>query len=222
MKTIGIMANGPTDLLPDLDELKSHIDIWIGADGGALTLIDRNIYVDFALGDFDSINDEEKRIIRESAGHFSQFPSQKDETDLELALNKAFELNAEKIYLLGVTGGRLDHTLINIQTLYLLKQRKIDGVIIDRYNKLEMTTAGKYDVLNEEEYPYLSFIPLTPIVRGMTLEGFYYPLNNEDLMMGSTLCISNKLLSEKGTFLYEEGILLLVKSRDSSDNPIPL
>lgn len=222
MRTIGVMANGPLGLLPDLTTIKDSIDIWIGADGGALTLINNNINVDYAVGDFDSITLNEKNIIKKQAKYFNQYPSEKDETDLEIALNKAFELNADEIYLFGVTGGRLDHTLVNIQTLFLLNQRKIKGVIIDRYNKLELTTPGKHDVINEEKYPNISFIPLTSYVKGITLEGFYYPLTNENLVMGSTLCISNKLLSKKGTFLYEEGILLLVKSRDSTVNPIPL
>src|SRR5699024_3725345 len=144
------------------------------------------------------------------------------QTDLEIALNKAFELNANKIYLFGVTGGRLDHTLVNIQTLNLIENRKIKGIMVDRYNRLELTTPGKHIVAKEKEYPNISFLPLTRVVEGLTLSGFYYPLTNERVMMGSTLCISNKLLSNKGTFFYEEGILLLIKSRDSSINPIPL
>ncbi|MBU5467693.1 thiamine diphosphokinase [Virgibacillus sp. MSJ-26] len=221
MKTIGVMANGPEELLPDLSDLKNEIDIWIGADGGALTLMKNNINVDYAVGDFDSITSQEKNMIKKSANHFYQYPSEKDETDLEIALNKAFDLNTEKIYLFGVTGGRLDHTLINIQTLFTIKQRNIQAIIIDRLNKLEITEPGEHDVLYEEKYPNISFIPLTPVVKGITLSGFYYPLIDENLSIGSTLCISNKLLSKKGTFLYEEGILILVKSRDSTVNPIP-
>lgn|SRR5690625_894534 len=222
MTTIGVMANGPQDLLPDLVDLRNLVDIWIGADGGALTLINHGINVDYAVGDFDSITLKEKRVIKNSVNHFQQYPSEKDETDLEIAITKAFELQADEIILFGVTGGRLDHTLINIQTLLLLKQRKVNAIVVDRYNKLELTLPGKHDVIYEEKYPNISFIPMTPVVRGITLEGFYYPLTSKDLFMGSTLCISNKLLSKKGTFFYEEGILILVKSRDSTDHPIPL
>lgn len=216
MTVVGIVANGPAELLPDLPPFQESIDIWIGADKGALTLIKHRLIVDYALGDFDSIDTDEKHKIKNKAKVFKEYPKEKDETDLELALMKAFELNATKIYLFGVTGGRIDHTLINIQTLKIIEERKIKGVLIDRYNKIELTLPGEHTVFKDENYPYISFIPMTPLVNGLTLSGFYYPLTDEIISMGSTLCISNKLLSNKGTFLYKEGILLVVKSRDST------
>lgn len=222
MLTVGVVANGPTELLPDLSRFEQEVDIWIGADRGALSIIKQNIHLDYALGDFDSIQENELNQIKSQAEYFKMYPQEKDETDLELALNQAFELNVGMIYLFGVTGGRLDHELINIQSLYLIEKRHVKGVLIDRYNKLELTFPGEHIVNSEAHYSHISFIPMTPIVNGLTLRGFYYPLTNEQLMMGSTLCISNKLLSNKGTFFYEEGILLLVKSRDSSKKPDPL
>src|SRR5699024_12426297 len=114
-----------------------------------------------------------------------------------------FELQADEIIMLGVTGDRLYHTSINIQTLLLLKQRKVNAIVVDRYNKLELTLPGKHDVIYEEKYPNISFIPMTPVVRRITLEGIYYPLTSKDLTTGSTLCTSNKLLSKTGTFIYE-------------------
>src|SRR5699024_11341749 len=108
-----------------------------------------------------------------------------------------FELQPDEILFVGITGGRLDHTLINIQTLLLLKQRKVNAIVVDRYNKLELTLPGKHDVIYEEKYPNISFIPMTPVVRGITLEGFYYPLNYKDFFMGSTFFFSNKLFYKK-------------------------
>lgn len=214
MVTVGIMANGPTNLLPDLTSFKNKIDVWIGADRGAVSLIKNKIAVDYAIGDFDSTDFNELNAIRTNAKHLEKYPSEKDETDLELALNKAFQYHTDTIYLFGVTGGRLDHTLVNIQSLYQIVLRGIEGILIDHYNQIELLLPGEYTVSHEKEYPNLSFIPLTPVVKGLTLKGFYYPLTRETIMMGSTLCISNKLLSNKGTFLFDEGILLLVKSCD--------
>src|SRR5699024_11830516 len=94
MTTIGVMANGPQDLLPDLVDLRNLVDIWIGADGGALTLINHGINVDYAVGDFDSITLKEKSLIKQSANHFQQYPSEKDETDLERSEEHTSELQS--------------------------------------------------------------------------------------------------------------------------------
>ena len=56
MVNIAIMGNGPTELLPDLTKYKNEIDVWIGADRGALILIHHGIEVGYAVGDFDSID----------------------------------------------------------------------------------------------------------------------------------------------------------------------
>ena len=221
MVSIGIMGNGPTHLLPDLSLYKDEIDMWIGADRGALRLINKEIEVEYAVGDFDSINESENEVIKNATKHYVQYPIEKDQTDLEISLEKAYELNANKIYLFGVTGGRLDHELVNIQLLYSIVKKDIQGIIVDKYNQLELTTPKRHQVNHNQNYPNISFVPFTEHVKGLTLTGFYYPLVNEQVSWGSTLCISNKLLSNKGTFYYEEGILLLIKSRDIDSNAIP-
>lgn len=222
MAYVAIMGNGPVELIPDLSMYKDNIDVWIGADKGALTLIEHNIPLDYAVGDFDSINDSEKAIVKEFANSYKVYPSEKDQTDLEIALSKAYELQPQKIYLFGVTGGRLDHALINIQLLYSILNQDIRGIIIDNQNKLELTMPGRYIIEQNNNYPNISFIPYTQNVKCLTLEGFYYPLVSKSISWGSTLCISNKLLSKSGTFSYKEGILLLIKSRDAMSNTIPM
>lgn len=215
MLKIAIVGNGPAGMHPDFQFYKNRIDIWIGADRGALTLIQNEIPLDYAFGDFDSINKSEKKIIQRHAVVFEEYPREKDETDLEIALNKAFELKSDEIYLFGVTGGRLDHELINIQLLYKINLKGIKGVIADNTNQLQLTKPGEHIIFHDNVYPFISFVPFTEQVKGVTLSGFYYPLTDVTITWGSTLCISNKLLSKKGTFSYEEGILLLIKSRDA-------
>src|SRR5690625_3594729 len=222
MINIAIMGNGPTELLPDLTKYKNEIDVWIGADRGALVLIDHGIEVGYAVGDFDSINKSENDRIKQVSKEYQRYPAEKDHTDIEIALLKAFELNPSKIYLFGVTGGRLDHGLVNIQLLYSIVKKGIQGIIVDKYNKIELTTPNYYTVEYDDDYPYISFLPFSEHVKNLTLTGFYYPLENKSISWGSTLCISNKLLSNKGTFYYTDGILLLIKSRDNDSTAIPM
>lgn len=216
--TVGIIGNGPDELVPDLKRYKDNVDIWIGADRGALLLLQNDLPIDYALGDFDSISKNERELIKSKAIHFESFSSEKNETDLELAIEKAFLLEPKTILLFGVTGGRIDHELTNIQLLYAISNRGLKGTIIDKSNHIEWTEPGTHQVRNNPTYPFISFIPFTTEVTGITLKGFYYPLENEKIGFGSTRTISNKLTGENGTYSYERGILLLIKSRDLRPN----
>lgn len=214
MTCIGIIGNGPIEELPDLSNYQDEVDYWIGADRGALTIINNGLTLEAAVGDFDSVSEEEKRIIVAGANNYFQYPIEKDKTDLEIAIDHAITLEPKTIYLFGVSGRRLDHTLINIQLLEQIIKLGIRGLIIDRHNHLEMYYSGEYTIEHNAIYPTISFIPLTKEVRALTLVGFYYPLTSATIEMGSTLSISNKLISNYGTFSFVEGIVLVVKSRD--------
>jgi thiamine pyrophosphokinase len=213
MITVGIVGNGPAYLIPDLFLYHEKIDIWIGADKGALSILAQKIDLDFAIGDFDSVTPDELAAIKKLAKRFEQYEIEKDFTDLELAIQKAISLKPSNIYFFGVTGGRLDHTLVNIQLLEQVLINNIVGIIIDCNNQLEVHYPGSYTIENDDNFPTVSFIPITKEVKGLTLTGFYYPLINATINMGSTLSISNKLISNNGTFSFEEGIVLVVRSR---------
>lgn len=211
---IGIVANGPAALVPDLATYAGQIDIWIGADRGALVLMEKGLFVDYAVGDFDSMNSSERKSVKENAGVWKRFPSEKDETDLELAIREAMELQPDAVTLFGATGGRMDHTLVNMQILVQFAQTGISAMLVDQMNMIELAMPGQHTIINAPAYPYISFIPMTPTVTGLTLENFYYPLKNETISFGSTLCVSNKLIANSGTFSIDDGIVLVIKSRD--------
>src|SRR5699024_6013656 len=135
-------------------------------------------------------------------------------TDLEIALQKALSLEPDEIYLFGVTGGRLDHALINLQLLYKMIHSNIRGMIIDKWNEVEMVVPGTYNVKKRDLYPYVSFIAYTEDVKNLTSHGFKYPLHRTDISWGSTLCISNELFSDVGEYSCDKGVLLCIKSRD--------
>src|SRR5699024_11030310 len=149
---------------------------WIGADRGAWILLNQKLEVTYALGDFDSIDDAEKVHIQKSAVHFEQYPVEKDETDIEIALQKAFTLKQRAIYLFGMTGGRIDHEIINLQLLYTVVKQEIRGLIIDKNNLIELTLPNEHVVIYDQAYPHISFVPFSQTVGGLTLSNFYYPL----------------------------------------------
>lgn len=218
MNVIGIMGSGPKSHLPDLQPYQQVIDSWIGVDRGAYYLLERGITPQVAVGDFDSVDEQQKAVITQQVHHLQKHPAEKDATDLELALERAIQMKPKKLYLFGVTGGRLDHALINIQLLLqpLLAHEFTRGIIIDQWNQLELKAPGIYEFPYDREYPYISFIAFSEAVKNISLKGFYYPLENFTLTWGSTRCISNEIHQEKGTVSFTDGLLLLIRSKDGS------
>jgi thiamine pyrophosphokinase len=73
---------------------------------------------------------------------------------------------------------------------------------------------GTHTIKKIPEKKYISFVPLTLDVANLTLEGFKFPLQNRHISVGSTLCISNELINQYGTFSFSEGILIVIRSHD--------
>ncbi|MEH7502374.1 thiamine diphosphokinase [Neobacillus drentensis] len=213
---INILAGGPEGLLPDLSEYLVDDAFWVGVDRGVYHLLKRNITPAIAFGDFDSVSSEELMFIEDRVTELKKFKPEKDETDMELALNWALDQNPSIIRLFGATGGRLDHLFANVHLLLnQFKEKKSANIcLIDRYNIIFIKEPGSYHIEKMNSKKYISFVPLTLNVRNLTLEGFKFPLKNHHISLGSTLCISNELISDYGTFSFSEGILIVIRSHD--------
>ncbi len=61
---------------------------------------------------------------------------------------------------------------------------------------------------------YISLIPLTTEVEGLTLVGFKYPLKNAKLSIGISLGVSNEILQDIARIELSKGILIVIESRD--------
>ncbi|WP_018752827.1 thiamine diphosphokinase [Paenibacillus sanguinis] len=206
-----IFAGGRID--PTLVQEIRDDDYIIGADRGALFLIQHGIQPNLAVGDFDSVSQEELAVIRDNSGEFTNCDAlDKDLTDTELAFDLAIRLLPQEIVLMGVIGTRMDHTLANIHILLRAVQHQIACSIWDEYNYITLT--GTTCQVEDRGYTYVSLLPLTPEVTGITLEGFLYPLDKATLKMGQSLAVSNKLVASTGTVKVESGWLLIIQSRD--------
>ncbi|MGJ7910638.1 thiamine diphosphokinase [Neobacillus sp. LXY-1] len=213
---IHILAGGPEDHLPDLRLYNEADVVWVGVDRGVFHLLNRGIHPKLAFGDFDSVSKQELTYIENNVGEMQRFKPEKNETDLELALNWAMNQHPKIIRIFGATGGRLDHLLANVQLMIhsLREQSNTEIYLIDRYNIAYLKEPGTHNIKKMDSAKYISFVPLTLAVSDLTLEGFKYPLKNRYITLGSTLCISNELISDYGTFSFSEGILIVIRSHD--------
>ncbi|SET32532.1 thiamine diphosphokinase [Paenibacillus sp. NFR01] len=210
-KRVVIVAGGT--MTAELLNLLDEEDYIIGADRGALFLVSHGITPDLSVGDFDSVSPEEYEAIQKGSKEImSCDPINKDLTDSELALDLALGLQPESILMTGVTGSRLDQTLAAIQMMTRAQQRQVNCTIVDAHNYITLT--GSQAVVEDRGYTYVSLLPLTPEVTGITLEGFQYPLDNATLKLGQSLAVSNRLLGATGTVAIESGLLLILQSKD--------
>ncbi|MDZ5711677.1 thiamine diphosphokinase [Jeotgalibacillus haloalkalitolerans] len=188
---------------------------WVGVDRGAHYLLQKNIQFNHAFGDFDSVSPEEFMMIREKVEHIHDEPPEKDMTDMEIALNWALKQD-QPVRVIGVTGGRLDHFFGNIQLL--LSQQALEHpytiVIEDEKNLISCHFPGRFRAEKNELYPYLSFIPFTTNVKGLTLSGVKYPLSRRHITYGMTLTLSNEIVDDFASISFEDGILMMIRSRD--------
>ncbi|WP_345344013.1 thiamine diphosphokinase [Candidatus Villigracilis affinis] len=84
----------------------------MAADGGTRHVLELGKIPDVIVGDLDSLpaNFEVSKFENEVI----LYPKNKNETDLELAIQHALTLNPQEIIILAALGGRLDQTLGNI------------------------------------------------------------------------------------------------------------
>ncbi|MBP3963376.1 thiamine diphosphokinase [Paenibacillus lignilyticus] len=188
-------------------------DMLIGADAGALFLVEHGLKPHIALGDFDSVTPAQLEYIRETSGETHDYdPIDKDYTDTELAWRLALSKKPQQIVMLGALGTRFDHSLANVHLLRMAQQQGIAASIVDEHNCIQLT-ADQTKLYNSS-YTYVSLLPLSERVTGITLTGFQYPLHEASLEIGQSLGISNKLLLEEGQIAIKQGMLLVIQSRD--------
>ena len=217
MKRCLIITGGPIDLGFARSYLSGEgFDRVIAVDRGLNAAWALGIVPDVIVGDCDSADPAALADFRRREHIvWEVHQPEKDDTDTELAIKRAAAMGAGYIVLLGATGGRLDHLLGNIHLLYPCLQRGVEACILDPGNKLYLIDGERRFKRREVWGTYISFLPLTEKVKGITLRGFKYPLTDKDIAIGTSLCISNELAADEAVITLQDGVLIVVESRDT-------
>ena len=191
-------------------------DCIIGVDKGLEFCYRNHVIPDWILGDFDSISKEVIDWYREQQEiPIRQYKPEKDDTDTRLGMELALKLGSDKIFLLGATGGRLDHYRGNLQSLLITAMEEKEGWILDEQNAITVRRAGKICIHKEEQFgKYVSFFSMGDEVTGLSLKGFQYPLDGYTLKNSDGIAVSNQLLDDCGIIEFETGYLMMVLSKD--------
>lgn len=199
---VKIFTSSPNLELDHYGRLVVDSDFVIATDRQALNLALEEIKVDLAIGDFDSVNEEELYKIKKHAKGIMALPKVKDQTDTEAALEYAKTLNPSEIIIYSKATGRFDHFFSMLSLL------ESNVVIANKKNKLYMLTPGTHSI--NPVHRYVSFFAIED-VDNLTLEGLLYPLEAYNLKIGDPLCTSNE---GSGKCTFTRGKLLVIESSD--------
>jgi len=222
MKRCLIVTGGPQDLTFMADFLRDRTYPYIIAvDAGVEACLRLGLHPDLLVGDFDTFGRERIREFEADPGVATDIHRpEKDETDTDLAFMDAVSAGFTEADVLGATGGRLDHEISNIHLMARGRKQGLHVRLYDRKNKLDLIDSEfekERIFLRKERYgKYVSFLPLTEEVKGITLTGFKYPLYKKDISIleNPSLCVSNEVTEERAVMSFEKGILICVESRD--------
>ena len=206
-----VFANGELLYPQAARQMAARADKIIAADGGLAHVQALNLEPDLLVGDLDSVTPEQIRWAEEVGAEVRKYPVEKDETDLELALQEAVETGCSRITITGALGGRLDQMLSNIYLLNLPVLAGLDVRIDDGVQEV-ILIHGSVD-LQGSPGDTVSLLPLSPIVRGISTRGLRYPLIEESLIFYHSRGISNEMISQNASIQIQSGILLCIHAR---------
>lgn len=188
-------------------------DICIAADVGAINAKILGDTPDIIVGDFDSSRLENLKEEFPKA-EITVVPAEKDFTDSELAIETAISKGATEIVIIGGLDGRLDHTITNIYLLERLTKNGFYVTMTDGKNRIRYIESTS-TLIPRSYFKYLSLIPRTDKVKGVTVMGCKYPLENANLTKASAgLTVSNEITGNCAFIAAKKGGLLIIESSD--------
>jgi len=189
-------------------------DFVIACDKGYQYAKQAGIVPDLAVGDFDSCEikvDEKIEVLR--------FDSEKDDTDTMIAIKYAIEKGYQEIVLCCSLGGRLDHTIANLQSLvYTIKKGVKISVLEDKtqifvlYGQSEMRNNRAICLPCKSGFS-ISLFSYTEECKGITTKGLKYALQDAVLTNEFPLGVSNEWAADVAEVSIKEGILFVILSK---------
>lgn len=195
---------GAMSLTPSLRPYPTPGDYVIAADRGFDSLLAYGVMPDLAVGDFDSLGH------RPNHPNVIQLPAEKDDTDMVYALRKGLELGYRRFVLLGGVGGRLEHTLGNLQLLDWLAAQGGHGFLAGEKTVATAIRDGGQITFPASMSGYLSVFCNSGTAEGVCLTGLKFPLEHDTLSSDFPIGVSNEFLGQPASVSVEKGSLLLL------------
>lgn len=206
-----ILANGDVTDYSRLAACLRPDDLLIAADGGLRHFKAMNIQPHILLGDLDSVTPEDIDEARAHGVRIIRFPVDKDETDLQLAIDQVVEEGCCQIVIGGGLGGRLDQTLGNIFLLQQPSNPSMNVRLDDGLEEVFLITSEAE--INGQEGDVVSLLPLGGPVYDVKTFDLKYPLDYEKLLPEKTRGISNVMTGTRARVTISRGLLICIHTR---------
>lgn len=189
-------------------EATPRADIVVAADSGFDRALGLGLEVDIIVGDLDSISARGLAEAERRGVPIERSPMEKDQTDLELAIDAAIERGAQRLLVLGSGGGRRDHELANV---LLISSARFAAVEIEAWQGDQTLTPLHGDRRFEwRPGDAVSLLPIGGPATGIVTTGLRYPLSRETLAAGTPRGVSNVVLDPVVRISVDRGVLLVV------------
>lgn len=189
------------------DRICAHLredDFYICCDSGMRHREKLGIVPNLIVGDFDSYASPHLDI------ETIVLPREKDDTDTAFAVKEALKRGFQDFLLVGVVGGRLDHTLGNVSLLLMLDTLGKSAAALDDYSEMEVVSDRP--VLIEDRYPYFSLLNISGLAKGICIRNAKFPLSDAEITCEYQYGISNEVLpGMTAEVSVEKGRLILIK-----------
>ena len=211
-------------------KLANKSEYIICADAGQFIAAKYEIKPNLCVGDFDSTdiinmdNDNPNNIKNYKLFDCEDvtYPAKKNLTDMEAAIEEAisrFPIDKLNISILGGIGGRLDHTIGAINTMRKYSDKRVQIRLIDMKNSawfISSEIINSISIMKSKYYKYFSVIPYTYDVKGLTIKGAKYNLNDYNMKRLGSLGISNEIAEDSNFAMIslQKGDLLIIRSTD--------
>lgn len=196
-------------VIEDYTAVRSYLregDVYYFCDSGLRHREALGVTADLIIGDFDSWEKPEKET------EVIVLPRKKDDTDTVFAVKEGIRRGFDDFLLLGASGQRLDHTLVNVYALLMLEEQGKHAVLVDDYSEMEVVGSRKAEI--EDTFPYFSLVSIAGTARHVTIENAVFPLTDGEIRSSYQFATSNEVLPGKTASVRAgEGKLLLIRNR---------
>jgi len=206
-----VFANG---VIQEIHLVKSIIrekDFIVSADGGLRYIRSLGLTPNLVVGDLDSVSHDDIEYLKNNNIETLKFPTDKDQTDLEIALTELVKRDYKDILVIGALGGRTDQTIANLGLISSISNDEV-RIEFDDGREHIMLIRG-YKKLSGEKGDTVSLIPQCSPVKGVKTRGLRYSLNDESLFPGQTRGVSNEMLRKSAEINITSGTVLCIHTR---------
>lgn len=207
MKKALILGGGE---IKNYTEILSHLDedtMIFCADSGYNHALKMNLTPDYIVGDLDSLKNPPKEIP------IIRLSPDKDYTDTTLTIKTAVEKGCGNLVLAGMLGGRIDHTLSNIQSLVYCLENNLNAFITDGETHIYAIKAEGEKVeivLPPKAGHYFSLISFSSECTCVNIVNAKYLLHDHLLTNTIPRAVSNQFLTDTpATISLTNGIMLI-------------